>query len=411
MKKIILLVLSTLFTTVFAQENVSSLNYGSMLLTTPASYVDMTERNLWAKYSAGALLDETTNPWCSKNTKFPFVFVIELTEEFNINSLKFNNICENYPGIETKDIKVEFSTISVKNDFTTIGVYSLKKGEIQKFDLSPQKCRWIKLTILSNHGHKDWVELAEFEAIGTPSKKIIETINIDGEWKTNWQNIYFKQNGNQFTGSYAYGSVTGNVKNGKIDRNKITFDWDEGALVGTATLYLNSNGNQLSGKWQNSRSAGDNGLWTMSRNLNKPIIFEENIEKPKPAENETFIFNGEEKKIGDQIVLKNVLFHQAKAELLASSYAELDKLVEFLVQNPDFKIELSGHTDNQGSIELNTKLSQERVKTVTNYLIQKGINHQRISGEGYGPTKPISDNSTEELRKLNRRVEFSLKKI
>ena len=72
---------------IVGQTNVVSLNYGSKLVASPASYVELSERNLWATYSSGALLDETSNPWCSKNISFPFIFVIELTEEFEINSL------------------------------------------------------------------------------------------------------------------------------------------------------------------------------------------------------------------------------------------------------------------------------------------------------------------------------------
>jgi outer membrane protein OmpA-like peptidoglycan-associated protein len=115
-----------------------------------------------------------------------------------------------------------------------------------------------------------------------------------------------------------------------------------------------------------------------------------------------------EVKKGNKIVLKHVLFVQSKAELLPESYAELDRLVATLNQNPNVTIELSGHTDNQGSRDLNLKLSEERANKVKDYLVNHGIDPKRINVIGYGPDKPISPNDTEVNRRLNRRVEFEI---
>lgn len=115
-----------------------------------------------------------------------------------------------------------------------------------------------------------------------------------------------------------------------------------------------------------------------------------------------------EVKKGNKIVLKHVLFVQSKAELLPESYAELDRLVATLNQNPNVTIEVSGHTDNQGNRELNLKLSEERANKVKDYLVSRGIDSKRINVIGYGPDKPISPNDTEANRRLNRRVEFEI---
>ncbi len=115
-----------------------------------------------------------------------------------------------------------------------------------------------------------------------------------------------------------------------------------------------------------------------------------------------------EVKKGEKVVLKHVLFVQSKAELLPESYVELDRLVATMKQNPLVTIEVSGHTDNQGSRDLNIKLSEERAEKVRDYLVTHGIESKRISVKGYGPDKPISPNDTEENRRLNRRVEFEI---
>lgn len=82
-----------------------------------------------------------------------------------------------------------------------------------------------------------------------------------------------------------------------------------------------------------------------------------------------------------------------------------------MTENPRIEIELSGHTSSEGSPESNTRLSQARVQSCKNYLLTKGIDEGRISAIGYGPSKPIADNSTEEGRVKNRRVELRIVKM
>jgi OmpA-OmpF porin, OOP family len=115
--------------------------------------------------------------------------------------------------------------------------------------------------------------------------------------------------------------------------------------------------------------------------------------------------------VGTTVNLKNVLFAQTKADILPESFPELDLVVNFLKTNPNVKIDLSGHTDNRGVHADNVKLSQQRVNKVRDYLISKGVDSKRISGKGFGGTKPIASNDTEESRKMNRRVEFTIKKF
>lgn len=115
--------------------------------------------------------------------------------------------------------------------------------------------------------------------------------------------------------------------------------------------------------------------------------------------------------IGTTVNLKNVLFAQAKTDILPESYPELDLVVNFLKENPSVKIELLGHTDGRGVHADNVRLSQQRVNKVKAYLVSRGIDGRRISGKGFGGSKPIASNDTEESRRMNRRVEFVIKKF
>lgn len=113
-------------------------------------------------------------------------------------------------------------------------------------------------------------------------------------------------------------------------------------------------------------------------------------------------------KLGQNIKLNNVFFKMASADLLETSYPELDRLVKIMKENPSLHIEISGHTDNIGNADNLLKVSELRVKSVKDYLVQKGIPSERITGKGYGGTVPVASNASEETRRLNRRVEFKI---
>lgn len=108
------------------------------------------------------------------------------------------------------------------------------------------------------------------------------------------------------------------------------------------------------------------------------------------------------------IVLKNIFFDVNKFELKPESQVELDNVVQLLNDNPDLKIEIGGHTDNVGKPADNLILSNNRAKAVITYLINKNIAAQRLTAKGYGETKPVAGNKTDEGRALNRRTEMKV---
>ena len=104
-------------------------------------------------------------------------------------------------------------------------------------------------------------------------------------------------------------------------------------------------------------------------------------------------------------ILNNIFFDTGKWDLKSESTVELDKLVALLKSNPDLPIEISGHTDDVGKDSDNLQLSQKRAKSVVDYLVQKGVNILKVKAEGYGKNRPYLPNSSDENRKLNRRIE------
>lgn len=128
--------------------------------------------------------------------------------------------------------------------------------------------------------------------------------------------------------------------------------------------------------------------------------------KPFPKGFKIYFYDNWLQKPGRKVILEGVYFEQGKAILMKQSFIALDNLVKQLKNDPVMKIEISGHSDNQGNQAANQKLSEMRAKVVTDYLISKNIAQQRLTFKGFGGTKPISSNDTEEGRKKNRRVEF-----
>jgi outer membrane protein OmpA-like peptidoglycan-associated protein len=113
---------------------------------------------------------------------------------------------------------------------------------------------------------------------------------------------------------------------------------------------------------------------------------------------------------GETVRLNNIFFEVAKAELRSESFAELDRIVKLLGDNPTMEIAIYGHTDSVGSEGINKGLSEARAKAVQTYLLGKGIVTARLRAKGFGDTKPIAPNSTDEGRQQNRRVEFTILK-
>ena len=101
-----------------------------------------------------------------------------------------------------------------------------------------------------------------------------------------------------------------------------------------------------------------------------------------------------------------IRFEFDKATILPSSYAELDQFVTFLKDNPKLLVEIQGHTDSKGTAEYNQKLSERRAEAVRQYFISKGIPASQMRAKGYGMTRPMADNATEQGRAQNRRIEY-----
>jgi outer membrane protein OmpA-like peptidoglycan-associated protein len=108
--------------------------------------------------------------------------------------------------------------------------------------------------------------------------------------------------------------------------------------------------------------------------------------------------------------IKNIQFETGKATLTEIGKIEIGKLIKLMERIPYMKIKIEGHTDDIGENDFNLKLSNQRVNEIHNYLINSGIEMNRINVQGFGETKPLVPNTSAENRALNRRVEIKVLK-
>lgn len=198
------------------------------------------------------------------------------------------------------------------------------------------------------------------------------------------------------------GTITDEITGDSLEATIVIKDLEKNEEV--TTIYSNSE----TGKYLVSLPSGKN--YGISVNSTGYLFHSENVNIPLSTGYQEIIKDVQLKKIeiGKSITLNNIFYDFDKSTLRSESISELDRMVLLMTENPTIKIELSSHTDNVGSDEYNLSLSQDRAQSVVDYLITKGINKDRLVAKGYGESKPIATNDTDDGRQQNRRTEFKI---
>ena len=198
------------------------------------------------------------------------------------------------------------------------------------------------------------------------------------------------------------GTITDAVSNQPVEADIEIIDNEKNESVAKI------NSNSATGKYLVSLPSGKN--YGIAVNAKGYLFHSENVTIPPATGYQEIIRDIALNKIivGSKVVLNNIFFDYDKATLRSESIAELDRLLSLLKNSSTLRIQISGHTDNKGSADYNQKLSENRAKSVVDYLIEKGIDKNRLQYKGYGFASPIAPNDTEEGRQLNRRTEFEI---
>jgi len=280
---------------------------------------------------------------------------------------------------------------SISADGKTIYFTSNRPGGLGGMDI------W-KTEMLSEGVFLEPVNLGE--VINTPYDEISPFIHFDQK------TLYFSSDGHLGMGGkdLFYSKLQSNG----IWETPVNLGYPINSYQDESGIFINALGNVA--YFASDRPGGFGGMdiycFELEESLRpEPIPY--NIEHIDNQENFSFVRGDlDTLKIGNTFILPNLFFEFAQSNLLPDSYPELQRLLEYMIQNETVKIEISGHTDNQGYEAYNQKLSTARAQTVYHYLVNKGIDAHRLSFKGYSSERPVVPNDTEENRAKNRRTEI-----
>lgn len=200
--------------------------------------------------------------------------------------------------------------------------------------------------------------------------------------------------------SYVKGSVYDKDNKNVVQANVQVYDLATGKLFGTLS------GDRVNGVFLSALPAGKDYAVEVLKDGYLPYTANVALKDAKEGTPFDVDIALRKIKVGEAVVLNNIFFEPEKYELKDESSSELNMIMKLLEKNPTLKIEIGGHTDNSGTEELNKKLSENRAKSVYNYLIAHGVAADRLSYKGYASTKPLAGNDTPEGKAKNRRTEF-----
>ena len=388
-----------------AQSGASSVNLlswgaGALIVQAPPSYSES------VNWSPDALLDELPNTgWATKAGDLtPKVFVFELADRSQITSLAFDTAQVENRGRGAKDLKVEISD-SKDGGFTPIATPSLAPVmDHQKFALkTPAAGRYLRLTVLSNWGDSQYMEIMDVYAYGKPLVQRALPDN-SGKFSSSYGNFHMQQTGAAVNGCYEY--ANGLIENGGFDGRVLRFTWTEGQVGGNrhggpAMLIFADDGQSFTGFWwhDGSTSGSPSGSWhgtRISRDVGSCPYWKPGAGNAVEAQLQS----------EGRARLYGILFDTDSDHLKDESKPTLDELVAAARAQPSWNFAIEGHTDNVGSDAHNQALSEKRAISVKTYLVAAGVNENRLTTQGFGSSRPVASNDTALGRSQNRRVEI-----
>ncbi len=391
---IVLFIIQASFTqTESGLSNVLALQEGTLPVAEPAHY---------GNWSAEKMLDESPESgWASIEGKISNnIFIFEMINSSALQYFEFDTASIDTEGSGAKDIIVEISGKSEESGYETVLKAALApSANNQRFKADKIKNgRYIRLTIVNNHGSAQYSELFSFRGYGIKPEIASPIENISGTYSTDYSNFHVKQQGTALVGCYEYDE---GLLDGIIEGRLMKITWVEKEGRGPAVMVFSPDGksfrgywwysgnekNQPDGSWDGEKISSDVGgcpHWAGS--LGKEL--KKQLEKDKRAR------------------VYGILFDLNSSKIRPESIPVLEDILMILKSETGWKLTIEGHTDSTGTQDHNKTLSLQRAESVMKYLTGKGISQERLKIEGHGSSRPVADNSTEAGRSQNRRVEL-----
>ena len=374
------------------ETNLLALGAGALPVVEPASY---------GGWPALHLLDDAPGSgWaCAEGKIADNVFVFELAAAATLTAFEFDAASIDTPGAGAKDVTVEVSATSKDAGFQPVLRASLKAGvDNQRFAAQPRVAgRFVRLTLLNNHGAAEWTELFGFRGIGERTEAV-PIPSISGTYDTDYNQFHLRQQGTALTGCYEYKQ---GLFDGTIEGRVMRLTWIEEDSRGPAVLVFGPDGRSFSGTWWRDSDKGrpPDGEWSGTR-VSAAV---------GACPHWSGSVSGELRKgleASGRARLYGILFDTDKATIKPESLPTLDEVVALMGAEPEWQVTIEGHTDSSGAAAHNQALSEQRAAAVKTYLVSKGVAEPRLATAGFGASKPVADNATELGRAQNRRVEL-----
>lgn len=376
--------------------NLLSLYEGTLPVVEPAFFGGWPAVNL--------LDDSPESGWaCENGMTKGNVFVFEMLAAAAIERFEFDNSRVDTEGAGAKEVTVEVSAASVKDGFETVLRATLaEKADRQSFQaLKAVSGRWVRLTVLTNHGSGSWTELFSFRGYGARPAMAAQLASISGTYETTYSKFHVRQQGTALAGCYEF---DGGLLSGAIEGRLMKITWQEAGGPndrGPAIMVFAADGRSFRGYW-----------WRLGNEKRAP----DGVWEGKKASAEvggcphwTGSLGGEVKKkllSEGRARVYGILFDLDSATIRPESRPVLEEVLGVLKGEPGWKVTIEGHTDSTGSDSHNLELSQKRSESVKAYLVAGGIASGRLMTKGLGESRPVADNATELGRAQNRRVEL-----
>ena len=377
------------------EPSLVSFSSGALIVEKSAEYSKQWG-NIW-------IIDENPETgWCSpKGQIADNSLVIELAEETVFESLEFDTAFVDTAGSAAKDILVMLSKDGPTEGFQEIASVSLADQQNnQRFPVKTSASgKWLRLTVLNNHGSDEYTELMEFRAYG---RQLTNTPipDVSGTYETNYNDFHLRQQGTSVTGCYEWDE---GILNGGIEGRIMKFTWKETGQQGPAVMVFSSNGERFFGLWwYEGREAIQGDVWDgvkKSQEVGGCPHWGGGVQEQMTADLLEY----------GRVRVYGINFDYDSDVIRDESKPTLDKIVAMLNSEQRMELIIEGHTDSDGSEEHNLVLSEKRAESVKSYLVFAGIDTARLFSKGYGESIPVAPNTTTTGKAQNRRVELVIK--
>lgn len=308
--------------------------------------------------------------------------------------------------VAAKDFTIEVSNTSSTEGFREILSASLKnKQDGQQFSVKEQLVgQWVRVNFKSNFGSPKYISIMEIRGYGDQETPM-PLQNVSGTYETDFGHFRIKQEGTTVSGCYEFDE---GIIDGGIENRMMKLTWRENGGPddkGPAIMSFTKDGKQFVGVWSyESFEKGLSGEWSGKKISDKVG----NCEHRKSLDSEKAGEGTLKKSLSEngRAVVYGINFDFNSDKIKDESKTTLEQIVSVLKENKDWKMQIEGHTDNIGGDDFNKTLSEKRAASVKQYLVNAGIDENRMTAVGLGMTKPIGTNVTEHGRAQNRRVEL-----